>query len=459
MRRGRCHRGSSGIMKAHTILMGALLLLPLAAGVLSARAADEEGIPIVSGEPVRPQRMQPGAQPRGAAAQPAARTAPGTAVSAAGSALTPAAAPQAAPSPLRASPDAAAALPAAPAALPAADASAPPAPAVALPADDGRPRFSAALDHGVEQALLQAFLAASGQTLLSGDAEHPDPELLQAVATAAAGMHIAGDSLSVSFEPGRVEELVRTYSGLMYGGIASPVVAFIAISRPSGSRIVNQESSLPLVELLHEQARRLSFRVLYPLMDLSDVQAVVPETVLSHDGQTLARAAARYEAGYFISAALSGAGTERLSVVWDLHDREGRRLHGTTSAGRPDEVAAQMALAVARAVHEQGTPASAGAAAEAAPPEDAFALGPRSDVVRVAVSNVNSLNDLLELNTALITYGFDGEGQIVGLREGAVYMDIPTSAAPDILDGSMSHAQDFRKIGEWQYEWINTTGH
>ena len=453
-------------MKPHTILMGALLL-PLAAGVLSARAADEEGIPIVSGEPVRPQRTQLRVQPRTSAAEPAVRTAPGAAASAAGPALTPAPAAtpattttQVAPSPLRAAPDAAAAaLPAVPTALPAAAAAAPPAPAVALPADDGRPRYSAALDHGVEQALLQAFLAASGQTLLSGDAEHPDPELLQAVASAADGLHIAGDSLSVSFEPGRVEELVRTYSGLMYGGIASPVMAFIAISRPSGSRIVNQESSLPLVELLHEQARRLSFRVLYPLMDLSDVQAVMPETVLSHDGQALARAAARYEAGYFISAALSGGGTERLSVVWNLHDREGRRLHGTTSAGRPAEVAAQMASAVARAVHEQSTPAAAGAAAEAAPPEDAFALGPRSDAVRVAVSNVNSLNDLLELNTALITYGFDGEGQIVGLREGAVYMDIPTSAAPDILDGSMSHAQDFRKIGEWQYEWINTTGH
>ena len=455
----------------------AALILQLAAGALSVHAADEEGIPIVSGEPVR---QQPRAvQYRGMQAAPAASVsvAPVSVAPASAAAASPPAAPPpgtapAAAAPVRPAPVYVSPAGAAPAAMgavaadamaaqPAAAVSAPPAPAVQLPAaDDGRPRFSAALDHGVEQALMQAFLAASGQTLLSGDTEHPDPGLLQAVSTAVAGMHIAGDSLSVSFEQGRMEELVRAYSGLMYGGIASPVMAFIVISRPSGSRVINQESSLPFLELLHEQARRLNFRVLYPLMDLKDLQVIIPESILSHDDRALARAAARYDAGYFISAILSNTGAEQLSVVWNLYDRQSRKLHGATSMGRSEEVAAQMASAVARAVHESASGESdANAAAETALPGDAFALGPRSDAVRVAVSNVNSLNDLAELHTALVTYGFDGEGQIVGIRGGAVYMDIPTSAAPDILDGSMSHAQDFRKTGEWQYEWISSTGH
>lgn len=423
--------------------MSALILsLTVAGSMLSAQAADDgQGIPIVSGEPARTPVSEFRAQPQ------AAITAPAPSVPAAAAAA-----------PAAAAPSGAAPIAAAPAPAPDARGGAAPVTSVSAAVADGRRYYSAALDRGVEQALMQTFLEASGQTLLSGDAEHPDPELLQAVGTAVASMHIAGDSLSVSFEQDRMEEVVRTCSDRLYGGISSPVMAFIVVNRPSGNRVINQESGTPFLSLLNEQARRLSFNVLYPLMDLKDLQLVIPEAILGHDDQALARAAARYDAGYFISAALKPAGGDQLSVVWNLYDRRSTKLHGATSMGRAEEVAAQIASAVARAVHAR-TVAGPAAAAETVPAEDAFALGPRRDAVRVAVSNVNSLNDLIEVNTALITYGFDGEGQIVGIRGGAVYMDIPTSAAPDILDGSMSHARDFRKTGEWQYEWMNSTGH
>lgn len=312
------------------------------------------------------------------------------------------------------------------------------------------------MDKGVDDALLQAFLYTTGTSLLT--VNEVDPRLIQAINAAAVSMTVDNGALVVNFDQSRLEKITKNFKQNLFHGIKSPVMAFMVINQHTGNEIINHEKEIPFLVKLNEHAKTLNYDLFYPLLDLTDVQNFTPDTILSHDDATLAKAAARYESEYFVSATLKYEPNGFINIIWNLYDKTGQKLYGSTLSGLDEEVATDLSVQIAKVVNVRSLAKDNPNAAQPAQvgsdlDENAFALGPRNDAVRIAISNVNSLNDVAKVRSALITYGYDNGFDIVAMKDGNLILDIHTNASPSILDGTMSYAQDFSKAGQWHYVW------
>ncbi|MGN0894147.1 MAG: hypothetical protein ACI4ND_04035, partial [Succinivibrio sp.] len=57
-----------------------------------------------------------------------------------------------------------------------------------------------------------------------------------------------------------------------------------------------------------------------------------------------------------------------------------------------------------------------------------------------------------------ITYGYEADITVLGYSENGVVILIPTGSAPEILDGTLSHAGEFTKTADWTYRFNRSEG-
>lgn len=332
------------------------------------------------------------------------------------------------------------------------------------------------LSLGADEALNQSFtellssLSAGVYVPESGEADN-------ALSTAS----ISGDTLTLSFDKTKVDELLNAQGIEAWQGLNNPIIVWMADESLTDKSLVDGEHFTYFAKALNNAAAGYQLRLMYPLMDLDDIMQVNESTILSRNDAQLASASVRYGADYILTAAVSGSdGT--MSVKWNLLDKNGNAVGGASLQGLPDETAQTMAGDLARslmavesakaaAVTDTTALAQGGAGenGEVDPnaPErpqyadphaaDVFALGPYQGLVRVKILGANSLTDLRNIKRTLIIYGYEDTVAVAGIEDNALILEIPSNSDPRILDGTMARANDFHKEGAWTYTWLKSS--
>lgn len=269
------------------------------------------------------------------------------------------------------------------------------------------------------------------------------------------------EGLNLVFDEEKVDQNIKSRGGTVFTGLEDPILVWMTSLQDGRNVLVSGENLTPYAKQLIEAAQEdYNYRLMFPLLDLEDVQKVSPNTVLSHNDQVLSQAAARYGSDYFLTLVVSesdGLG----SVKWNLYTADAGRISGSEISGVSEELASLAAGDIARSLaaldaREKGLD-SKDQGALLVSHRNVFELGAGDGFVRVKIDNVQSLSDLRAMRRAIISYGYSSDVRIGGSDEGGLIVEIPTSSDPAILDGTMARAGNFTKLGPWHYALNNGT--
>lgn len=91
-------------------------------------------------------------------------------------------------------------------------------------------------------------------------------------------------------------------------------------------------------------------------------------------------------------------------------------------------------------------------------PDGGIVLGPVKGGVRVMFTGVDNVSDYPKINKILISYGYEADISVLGYNSQGVIFLIPTGSSPSILDGTLAHAGEFTKVGDWIYKFNKSSG-
>lgn len=330
-----------------------------------------------------------------------------------------------------------------------------PAPLTATFSPDGN-TVSVSLRDGVDAALQTAFAAYVQARTLNQLPDSAPSDLTYALQKA----DISADSLQVSFDADKMQQLLSSQGQAVWQGLQSPVLLWLCDATGAQPALTGADGGNAFAAQLTAACQNYHFSVMLPLLDLDDITKVTPETVLKGQSKTLASAAARYGSEYVLGGVLtqdSVTGSSR--IRWQLMDSTGNVLGSQEISGSAAELAARTASGTASVLaREAGAQAMQQQQEQSADAvnTDVMALGPYKGVVRVRISGIYDIGDLPKMQRALIIYGYDNALVVAADSEGLI-VDIPSSSDPQILDGTMSHAGEFSREGPWHYRWLKST--
>ena len=222
----------------------------------------------------------------------------------------------------------------------------------------------------------------------------------------------------------------------------------------------NQEKCA-FAQAILQAAPDYKYRLMFPILDLEDMQKVNVNTVLDHQDQVLAEASSRYGADYFIAAAISSVPNESgVTLKWNLYNRDGIAIANSSLSGVMDEVATLGAGDIARALMtfqeklDHGTETVNQLKANNV---DIEMLGPGEGFVRMRIGNIRTLQDIKGIRSAFATYGFDGDTRVVGYDNGQFVIEIATNSNPTNIEGTLRHGGDFTYLGPWSFNFRNSS--
>lgn len=143
-------------------------------------------------------------------------------------------------------------------------------------------------------ALLQVLAKVSGNSPLLKDAQITArlgdvKKLVQQVGYAKPNV------LSVEFDPNGVNELLRNLKIPIWGQNRPLILAWVTLEVPQHSaEIINSDSSNEIVPLLKNTAERYGLPLLFPLMDMTDINQVSVHDISTMSLPVLTSAAKRY---------------------------------------------------------------------------------------------------------------------------------------------------------------------
>ncbi|MDY6470726.1 MAG: DUF2066 domain-containing protein, partial [Succinivibrio dextrinosolvens] len=226
------------------------------------------------------------------------------------------------------------------------------------------------------------------------------------------------------------------------------------------------------VKKLQGAASQNRFNIMFPVMDLDDVQQVNSQTIVSHSDELIAKASKRYDAKYFVSGVMErDSANNGYSVKWNLCDADGKSLGSGANSGDADTATSQMSAQIAQVLMNSSN--TGNTAAPAAPvatsaneadtitpvtDDGSIALGPVKGGVRVLITDIENVADYPRIKRILITYGYESDIQVLGYNSEGVIFLIPTGSSPAILDGTFTHASEFTKVAPWTYRFNESKG-
>ncbi len=318
--------------------------------------------------------------------------------------------------------------------------------------------YEGALADGVDKALAAGYAQAASSLAPGSSVNASAKEAGRAVSS----VEIQGGKVVVKFDRDKLSRQLSSSGAAVWSGLKEPVLVWLADA--GSGKIIGGDSSDPLALSMSAAAQKLHYQLIFPLMDLDDVQAVSAQALLTHDDEALMKASARYKPTFYVAAASSKEGDD-FDLRWDVYDAGGRKLGNGSAKAAMDDAAAKAASGIASSLMENvsgeggdqasqvSSPASAGQAAAAAD-----TIGPRNGSVRILVSGIGSISDLYAVRSAIITFGYEGSTRAIGYTPQGVVFLVPTSASPAILDGTLAHSGTFTKTGDWIYRYNQGTG-
>ncbi len=307
---------------------------------------------------------------------------------------------------------------------------------------------------GVDAVITKGWLQAASSLTIDS---------LQSVTPAVAGQALAaasfdGNRLILRFDADKLRSELTGSGHASWTGLKDPVLVWLA--DVNSDHIVGGGSDHEFAQALTAASRADHFDLMFPLMDLDDVQAVSPNAVLSHNDEAVINASKRYAPKFLVAGALQQSG-DLVTFKWTVYDDGGRSLGNGDQSGDVASVTVQSANAMARTLMENVTADSNEAAAsdkDQASVEEPLNLGPGNGFVRVMLTGISNIADLENIRRSLITFGYEASSSAVAWQPQGVIFEVPSSASPAILDGTLAHAPGFAKTGDWIYSYSSSLG-
>lgn len=315
-----------------------------------------------------------------------------------------------------------------------------------------------------DQALADAFKSLeSGITLGLGDSS---AITVDQIAPAIRGIDTDEmGNLVVRFSLPVAERILKQQGALSWQGLSNPVLVWMVgldgTSSVNELTMVSGQNLSAFAQAILQAAPDYKYRLMFPILDLEDMQKVNVNTVLDHQDQVLAEASSRYGADYFIAAAISSVPNESgVTLKWNLYNRDGIAIANSSLSGVMDEVATLGAGDIARALMtfqenlDHGTETVNQLKANNV---DIEMLGPGEGFVRMRIGNIRTLQDIKGIRSAFATYGFDGDTRVVGYDNGQFVIEIATNSNPTNIEGTLRHGGDFTYLGPWSFNFRNSS--
>lgn len=324
-------------------------------------------------------------------------------------------------------------------------------------ADDNDPfTYVGSISDGVDKALVAGYEQAA-------EAVAPGSEVRINARDAGkfASVSIEGSKVIVKFDHDGLSRQLSASGAQVWSGLKDPVLVWLADAK--SGKIIGGDSDDPLAVAMSGAAQKLRYSLMFPLMDLDDVQAVNVKALLTHDDAALTRASSRYKPAFYVAAAAS-ANSDGVDLRWDLYDQGGHKLGDGNANSSLNSAASKAASDIASVLmqnvsgDETQSPQSGSEASGSESAAAADSIGPRKGSVRILISGIGSVSDIMAVRSAIITFGYEGSTRVIGYTPQGVVFLVPTSASPAILDGTLAHSGAFTKTGDWIYKYNQGSG-
>lgn len=306
-----------------------------------------------------------------------------------------------------------------------------------------------------DNAVLDGFKSLeSGITLGMGNSSEPS---LDAVAPALRSFTTDADgNLVLRFSVPMAERILSNQGASSWKGLSNPILVWMVSLDGSEMNMVSGQSLSSFAQAILAAAPEYKYRLMFPILDLEDMQKVHASSILDHKDADLTAASRRYGADYFIAAAISSVPEESgVTLKWNLYNKEGLPVAQSAISGLMDEVASLGAGDIARALmaYQKSLKEQEQPSIIKSNNVDIDMMGPGEGFVRMRISNIRSLQDLQAIRKAFVRYGFDGDCRVVGYDNGMVVLELATNSNPINLEGTMRHAHDFTYIEPWTFSF------
>ena len=323
--------------------------------------------------------------------------------------------------------------------------------------------FVKSLDGGMDNAIIEAFNDAASVNAIDDTKNVSLDKIRNAIST----IKIDGTKLEISFDDNKLKNVLSSQGIASWSGLDSPVLVWIANASDAEMAIFNGDGVSEFPTALSAASEKNNYHLMFPVMDLDDVQKVNAQTIITHSDENIAKASARYDAKYFVAGVLeTDANTNAYSIKWNVFDASGKVLGNGQNTGDNATVTAAMSKDIAKVLMQNSGDAVAATNTSADEVENvtstqddgSIVLGPVKGGVRVLITDINSVADYPKIKRILITYGYESDIQVLGYNEAGVIFLIPTGSSPSILDGTLAHATEFKKVGDWTYRYNLSKG-
>ncbi|MGN1281489.1 MAG: DUF2066 domain-containing protein [Succinivibrio sp.] len=324
--------------------------------------------------------------------------------------------------------------------------------------------FQKPIEDGMDRAILDSFNQLVGKEVIDDISSVSIDDIKHAVGS----VRLKDEYFEITFDDTKVRELLNSRGIATWSGLDSPVLVWLASVDENSISVLNGDSEDPVVTALKEASAKNNYNLMFPVMDLDDVSQVNGQTILSHSDKILAEASKRYDAEFFVAGAVdSSPETDEYMIKWNVYSADGTLLGSGQNFGLAQDSCTQMSRQVARVlmnnIVKEGNKDLKTSAGEAESITDtqsdgSIALGPVQGGVRILVSGIDNISDYPKITRILISYGYEADITVLGYSADGVIFLIPTGSAPSILDGTLSHAGEFSKIGDWTYRFNRSAG-
>lgn len=317
-------------------------------------------------------------------------------------------------------------------------------------AADGTLSYQGSLSSGVDKALSEGWTSVASTLTI----DQLSPATAAVAGQALQSASINGNSINLNFDEQKLRAQLASSGHASWSGLKDPILIWLA--DVNQGHMVGGGTDHAFAQALTDACSNARFELMFPLMDLDDVQQVSTNVVLTHNDAQVTKASKRYAPKFFIASAMEQNG-DNTSFKWNLYDDGGRNLGSGESSGNANVVVNEAATAIARALMDNVS-ADSQESADASDGETAFAgdplaLGPGQGFVRVLITGISNIQDLNSIRRQLITFGYEASSSASAWLPEGVIFEVPTGASPSILDGTLAHASGFSKIGNWMYSY------
>ncbi len=318
----------------------------------------------------------------------------------------------------------------------------------------GTKEFVQDLDDGHDEAVLGAYLHAASELSV-------DPltnASLDLAAAAIDGIDFGRGSITLTFDEQKLRESLLKQGTVIWDGLDNPVLVWMAAAESGVDNLVAGDNLTELAAKMMENAAAHKYRLMFPLLDLDDIQNISAAAVREHDNTAAAAAGSRYGADYIVRAASTLNDSGVMQLEWQVLDQNGRVLGEEVREGSLTTLAEDSAALIGRVLMQQAErQALAGRDTDQEEENVNYVsqlnlseLGPGDGFVRMVVTGIDNLRDYRRFAGLMVTYGFD-EVRWAGRMPDGDVVEVVTNSNPEILRGTMTRSGDFTSLSAWQF--------